>query len=171
MSYLVDTTYFAKGQLAINNVTDTGFAGLSVAENVSDYVARYEPVYLTKLLGATLYAYLVAHQTEPRIVALIAKLRNSTDKISPIASYIYYRYMQENQVIQTEGGDKETAPAGMTTMANLAKHCAIWNWMSDQSTIINDWLTDNLATYPEFSQTSDEDLESWELFEHINTIL
>lgn len=170
MAYLIDTSYFQAGQTAINNVESCGWAGGSKAASITSYIAMYEPEYLTKILGSTLYACLVANPTEARMVALIAKLRNATDEISPIANYVYYKYMQQTQQIQTEGGDKETTPAGMGVMANIPLHCAVWNWMVKQSISISDWLVDNIALYPEYNQTDDDDLDNYELFQYINVV-
>ena len=170
MAYLIDSTYFQSGRCAINNVESTSWAGTSKSADIARYIATYEPEYLTKLLGRTLYDYVVAHPTEARIVTLIAKLRDETNNLSPIANYVYYMYMQQSQVLQTEGGDKETTPTGLSKMANLSRHVAVWNSMVTSTVSISEWLADNSATYPEYNETSDDDLDPYDIFHNINVI-
>ena len=170
MAYLIDSNYFTSGRCAINNVESTSWAGTSKAADMSSYIATYEPEYLTKLLGRTLYDYVVAHPTEARIVTLIAKLRDEINNVSPIANYIYYMYIQQSQIIQTDGGDKEVTPGGLAPMANLSRHVAVWNSMVTSSVFISDWLADNAAIYPEYDEASDYDLDPYDIFHNINVI-
>jgi hypothetical protein len=170
MAYLIDSSYFQSGRCAINNVESTSWAGTSKSADIASYIAIYEPEYLTKLLGRTLYDYVMAHPTEARIVTLIAKLRDKDKCTSPIACYVYYMYTQQSQVVQTESGDKDSAPSGMTSMANLSRHVSLWNSMVTSSVSISDWLEENVSIYPEYEETSDDDLDPYDIFHNINVI-
>lgn len=150
MATLIDKTYFAKGLCAIANSNETDVVSRSIAANVQNYIDIYESEYLKMLLGDDLYDYVMAHPSEPRIVALIGKLKNTTTLQSPIANYVFYRYMKLNQVIQTQSGDKENSQAGMITNVNASLYVAVWNQMVDWSIDLYDWLVENSTTYPEF---------------------
>ncbi len=167
MANLVTIDYFKAGQCRINNAESTGWAGTSKSADIASFIARYEPEYLRKLLGNDLYDYMVAHPTEPRIVALIAKLRDDTAKISPIANYIAYKYLAENQVMQTEGGDKESTPSGLTSASNNTKYVQMWNWMVKESISITDWIEENASTYPEYS-AGERECDEYEIYQYIN---
>lgn len=166
MANFISIDYFKSGQLAINNLNSTGFVTTAIENDVKDYIARYEPEYFKKLLGDTLYAYMVAHPLEVRVVALLAKLRDDTAKTSPCANYIYYHYQADKQIVQTESGDKNVNAGGSESMANIRRYVNIWNSMVDASYEFDEWLQENRTTYPEYCP----DAESIDLWETINIL-
>ena len=162
MATLIDKTYFETGQCYIPNSNETGIAAAAIAAEIQGYIDTYEEDFLRGLLGDTLYEYLVAHPSEARIVTLIAHLLNETTKQSPIANYVWFKYQQQNQIITTNGGDKQTSQSELLPASNYALASGVWNAMVTKNWYIYEWLQTNIATYPEWT------VENEYLFEKVN---
>jgi hypothetical protein len=151
----IDETYFQKGLTYIPNTIGTGAFQEAVINNVKNYIARFEPVFLKDLLGDDLYdAYIAGISVLPtpaaRWTALRSQLLDSTNKISPIANFVYYHFQKNQQTQTTQSGDKKTNSPGMENSINSDKVCAAWNEMVKKCADIYDWLEENKATYPEW---------------------
>jgi hypothetical protein len=151
----IDYTYFQKGPIAIPNLGTDGVK-LANKNDLDTYITIYEEEYLRRLLGDDLYVAYIAGiavvTPAARWTALRSQLLDSSNKISPIASYVWFMYKQDTQVVTTGSGDKKTANAGMEGSFNDKKAINVFNKLVADSGDIYDWLEDNAATYPEWEQ-------------------
>ena len=151
MANLITYEYFVNDPLKIPNISGTGTIPEALQAAVTRYITQYEKKFLRRLLGDDLYDAMIANTAPtPRWVTLKAQLVNSTDKISPIANYVWYYYQKQNQVVITQSGDKKTSEANMSALINGGKYMEVWNQMVSDAEDFYDWLEDNAATYPEW---------------------
>lgn len=150
MANIIDYTYFQSPPVFIPNLATTPPAMAARLSEVSRYIVIYEKEYLRLMLGDDLYDLMIAAPTAPRFVALKARFIDTTNKISPIANYVYVRYMQDQQQVTTQSGDKETQKSGMVSQVNAQKYANIINQMIALSEDVYDWIAENVATYPEW---------------------
>jgi len=147
---VIDYTYFQTPPVAIPNIALTPGPYLARKEELDRYILIYEKKYLREMLGDTLYDLFVAGPAVERFVTMMAQLRDTDNKISPIANYVYVRYMQDTQKVTTSSGDKETQSPGMINQVNSQKYSSIINDMITMSEDLYDWISDNASDYPEW---------------------
>ena len=83
---LIDTSYFI-GEITVPNigsVSGNPAASINLAE-LNRLILIYEKDYLVKLLGKALYDVFIANPSATWVVSLTAQLKDTTNKISPIA--------------------------------------------------------------------------------------
>ena len=168
MADLIDTTYFS-----YEITLPTG----SAYSDVPGYITRYEKEVLTELLGYELYK-LVADSSagSGRLADLIngkeytisLNGRNqmikwnglkNTDKISPIAYYVYYKYKQSKASLSSGAGEVKPKSENGNIADMSMKAMEAWYRMRElygyegqdewQPSAYN-FLKANEATYPEW---------------------
>ena len=143
---LTDRTYFAKLVTRIPNQNGGALVAPSststVQDGLTDAIAAYEPEYLRLVLGDDLYEEFEANIDDAKWVAFIAKVRNATTKVSPIANYVFYCYWPIYCTSRTGTGDEMTEGANYRTGQ-------IWAW--NEAIALNKrlfvWLMDNRSDY------------------------
>lgn len=125
-----------------------------VSENVQAFIDKYEPKFLTKLLGVELYTALKANPSDARFVALLPYLK------SAIVDYVYWFY-QEFQNTQTFGaGEGKSKKQNATNASVYPKMVRAWNEMVDYNKETNTFLKGN-ATYPEYTDDIPTHWDYW----------
>lgn len=184
---LIDSTYF-DGPLII-----AGLSGDDISDAVDAAIALYEPEYLRRVFGPSLYDAFVAGTTDlddlderwdwvvnghtftynnltyywPGLVKASAPLQ------SPIANYVYYKYRQDNATLmQSTGGEAQAAFENAQSVSAARKMIKAWNQMVDWNRtfwIMVDSLRDgsNDPIYPEWERYGTTD-DRWEMFQLIN---
>jgi hypothetical protein len=163
---IIDYTYFT-GNLTI--------AQLSQSEVVADLnilIEREEPAYLKKLLGLGFYRAFEAgidpiSGADQRWLDILQGVEyeyNGTDyewiglensqKQSPIANYIYTKYL-EKEVVQSTGiGQVKPATENGSLASITPKVVRAWNEMVDWEYALIRFLHENAAIYPEWKPYS-----------------
>jgi len=144
----IDNTYF-RGNLTIAQVTET-----SVANNLSWFIAKHSETFLRLLLGDDLYeAYktgMAAGSPDPKWTTLNSRIFDTTNKISPVANYIYWFY--QRHVATDTTGKGETIYSGNEGYRNVGSTVKVklgWNEMVKMSNKVLSFVEDN-ADYPEY---------------------
>lgn len=165
----IDYTYFQSGLIAIPNLRTSGLVQNLIIDDLNDYITIYEPKYLKRLMGDDLYDAFVAGiaETTPetRWTDLQSQIRDTSNKLSPIADYVWYYYQQEHQQTATQSGDKQTDQPGLVARVNSDRLCNVWNNMVEKSLEVYEWIEDNQADYPEWEYDSFDfqDINSFDL--------
>lgn len=135
---------------------------VSVQVDVQAYIDKFENEYLLKMLGYETKLRLEAgtlddvkngkeyrSRFEPNVLikwrGLVIK-----DKASPIASYIYCKYIQDQWSRTTGVGEKKLKAQNATVASPNSKLISQWNWMVERNRELMDFLLSNQTTYPEF---------------------
>ena len=159
MATWIDYTYLIDDK-KIPNLTDLSIVGTSLQTQVQRFINHYEPEYLKFVLGETLYNECIAGLTvvtpDAKWTALKAKFVDSTNKLSPIANYVYRKLAQKTKIFWIQTGEGENTV--QYTREGLADS---WNDMVYQTAEIVEWLEDNSATYPNYLLNDCEDLEKY----------
>lgn len=165
---LIDTTYF-NGKINVPNVDNPVARG-----SLAQFISEYEPDFLRKLLGPSLYA---AYITGIAIVAPDQKwldLRDGTSynyggntytwkgltqaitagtvtyKFSPIANYIWYWWMRTNNTSTTSEGESSSKKANGNKVSPALKMATVWNVMAEWNRTFYQFLQASTDTYPEW---------------------
>ena len=148
---LIDLTYFTK-TLSLTGLSGTTAAALAKQAELTDFIARYEPLFLKSVLGddlfAEFYAGIVIVPPAAKWTALRDKLINSTLKTSPIANYIWYNWQEQHQQISTESADIQV----QTAVAATQKYVQVNEQMVDQLVTFYDWF-DQQTIYTTYDGT------------------
>ena len=163
---IIDTTYFI---LDINLPVGT-------YSDLTEYITRFEPEVLTKLLGYEAYTLMAANPTKQRWKDLIEGkeytvdwdgrdqrikwngLKNSA-KISLISDYVYYWYMRSKATLTGNVGEVKPKQENSFNAEAVAKVMNAWTRMrelygySGQTSIqpsAYNFLLENEDTYPEW---------------------
>lgn len=170
---LVTDKYF-KGELLIPNLESNGLGisgsiCLANIQTLDDLINKYEPLFLTKLLGNTLCDEFLKGIGEPEPLTkwqLLKEMLVNEDKhLSPIANYVYYWFMR-NEATKTTGVGETVGQANNAAIVSAdAKMIRAWNEMTDSLTAIVSFLDAHRADYPDFCPDVKADI-----FFHINTL-
>lgn len=137
---LITTDYFVL-DINVPNVSGT-------YANISDYIDRYEPEILRRLLGETLYQDVAAYDAETSsqaIIDLVAGkdytvgdytvswkgLINTTDYISLIAYYVYYWYVRDQVSRLATTGFVSSKSENASNAAPNIKLAEVWHKMRE----------------------------------------
>lgn len=147
MAYLIDPTYFIQG-LEIPNKTGLHAVNTAIDNSIDWYISVYEPEVLTMLLGATLYAELLAGLAvlptpDAKWTALKNKIVDSTKKISLIANYTYFKYANDKINL----GIPDESPV----FFNHDRTVKAWNNMTLLNEKLFDFLIANISDYPNWT--------------------
>lgn len=162
---LIDETYFAYEPcyLAGLDSSNSEVSSPNLIE-VRRSIKRFEPEYLTMLMGVELYAEYVSSISNTKWDELKALLVNATDKISPIANFVYYRHRYEHKFESGTNGDYITKKDNMVAVNPEQKMIISWNNMVDLNTPILKWIWDSVisAETPAIETTAIWDYSQWE---------
>ncbi len=163
---LIDTSYF-QGKIEVGQKSDP-----AVALKLNQYISIYEPEFLACLLGYSFYKAFIdgvtagpayqllrdggdVYTNRAGYAELSTGLRNATLKTSPIANYVYWKYMSDTFSFTTGSGEKELI-ADRAVAANASwKMVRAWNQMVDWNLAIVDYLEVKQENYPLFGYTPD----------------
>lgn len=164
---LIDNTYFYMGVTKV-----AGIGKEPIDSTLTAYIEQFEPEFLIKALGYTLYNLLITNLTEQRFVDLInggtyvnrhgyteqykgLKYSYGTGdnvvKFSMIADYVYWYYLRDNAVQVGTTGTSVTATENATRVSPITKQVKAWNDMVKQVRSLDGYLHANIITYPEFN--------------------
>lgn len=154
MATIIDYTYFVDA-LLIPNTDSSGYVGSSMQSQVQRYIGRYEKDFCKELLGDDLgeefYTAITGTTPATKWTDLRNQLRDTTNKVSPIANYVWY-YWYRDQVRQRTGlGDGMPQGQNITMDVNRYRVTDNWNEMVRLNNIFNEWIHANLATYPTYA--------------------
>ena len=156
----LSAAYFVN-EIEIPNISGTTPLDLANLKKLNIFIAKYEPLYLTRLLGTDLYAAYAAGIADPSPAAKWVNLNNKinyTDAvltalgtgISPAANYIYFKFMRSNWSTTLQNSEGQAGHENFTKFTPKLKMIEAWNECVRLSDEIQAWLRDNIATYPEY---------------------
>lgn len=165
---IIDISHFTKGILHIEGIVDNtsdedrGWSGVAVdviTDDLNSYIDIYEDEYLSKMFGDVMYGelieYLESRPTEEddrdeRWERLIRLLDGSgISKLSPIACYVYFHYVRNNQTIATHIGTMMNESDNPIVSSN-SNSITAWNQMVRLNMKIENTIANNLSDYPEW---------------------
>lgn len=98
-----------------------------VADTINGFVAKYEPLFLTELLGADLYADLLAGLVAQPPLTKWTTLR---DKVKPcVVPYVYWYYRDDNASQTTGTGETIAENENSRVITPARKMAKRWNEM------------------------------------------
>lgn len=176
---IIDRSYFY-GNLAVAQLNEA-----SVQKSADRFIAQYEEEYLESILGyefKKLYdAGIVANdqiykdirdgkEYQSNAIGKLYKWKGlsfgtAPIKFSPIANYVYWKYMSFNQTFTTGSGDKVAQTGIATHVGSSQKMIYAWNEMVDWNLVLRDFLLSNNDVYPTYV---DQLYYGCELFGKIN---
>lgn len=127
--------------VAENNIPNKN----EVGENLQAFIDKYEPLFLTELLGVELYDELKAHKGDTRFVELLPYLKPA------IVDYVYWFYLQDQNTVTATTGGAKPKQQNSTNASAYPKMVRAWNEMVELNRKTNAFLKDN-ATYPEYTK-------------------
>lgn len=170
MAILINEKYF-KGEILIPNLISQG---IGISDNICqantkklrEFIEKYEPIFLSKLLGPALYHEFADGINTPqnKWKTLKETLANETTHTSPIANYIYYWFIRNHTTTTTGIGETLSQANNSTIVSPEQKMVKAWNDMVDNLTLLIPFINDNRPSYPNFCPDCNADI-----FFHINT--
>lgn len=115
-----------------------------VRDNVQWFIDKYEPKFLTELLGATLYGEFKTGLTQQPIDPKWLSLRDETDLKSMIVDYVYYWYIRNWVTITAGVGEVKGKSDNATQVSSADKMVSSWNEMAKMARLFDL----NTETYP-----------------------
>lgn len=166
----LSAAYFV-GEIQVPNISGSSTAETANLLQLQIAIAKYEPLFMDRLLGTDFYADYVAG-----IAAVIPETRWTTlrDKIyvlngtlgvgfSPAANYVYFFFMRNQTSISLINSEVQAVHENFSQFGPGTKMVAAWNEMVRMIIDFRKWLTENIADYPEC------DLGTIGYFETLNT--
>lgn len=151
---VIDTSYFVS-ELLIPNISGTHAVVTENVAKLNKLITKYEKSYLRKLLGDTLYDVFITDLTasESWAVDLRDQMRDTVNKVSPIANYVFYFWMKDSLTYTTSGGTIEQKSENGTQATAMRKMMDAWNDMVDLNDDLVDYMNDNYSSFPETPNT------------------
>lgn len=162
---IIDQSYFF-GKL---NLPQTG--NTDGVELVDSFITTYEKEYLQKILCYSLWKAFSegidgsGEPSEQRWIDLLEGAEyewkgktvkwngfENSDKLSPIANYVYYRFIEDDAVNTTLVGQSTNNQTNATRVNPVSKMIDSWNRMVEMNKVLFQFLKVNEETYPEFSE-------------------
>lgn len=159
---IIDSTYFVNRL----NLPQTGnSAGLA---EVQDFIDQYEPEYLQCVLGYDLWQAFIAGiegsgLPEQRWTDLLEGKEFTKhnivykwngfapeNKISPIANYVFYQFVDEREQDFTLVGNVKSTTENNRVVNATPRLVYTWNRMVDANRLLYNFLQVNKTTYPEW---------------------
>jgi len=156
MANLIDPSFFIR-DIKIPNATYP-----NIAQNIEQYIAKYEPQCLRSILGHDMYTKLILEIDTPRMQDLLngkgpwMGLVNEPAKDSLIAYYVYY-FFEESMATQSTGvATSITKDESAMNVSPADKMIAAWNQFSYRVTEMYYFMTgtkdiDGNPMYPELT--------------------
>jgi len=146
---LIDTSYF-QGEISIPNITSGSgnpAASINLAE-VNRLILIYENDYLVKLLGKDLYDVFIDNPSASWVVSLTAQLRDTTNKISPIAYYVWYWWKRNNTTTTSALGELTANAENANITGAIMKQITAFNTCVNLTCDVLDWMDENSSIFP-----------------------
>lgn len=164
---LIDHTYFV-GEILIPNLTGDNPVVSGNVEEINRFIKKYEKEYLLHVLGEDLYKVFIAGMAVEPIEAkwtdLKSKLIDTDIPASPIADYVYYHVMRDRFTNTSALGEVEAAVENGNYAVNSYKMARAYNEAVRYGSTLRSWLSDNIATYPEFDTAGSYTLRTVNIF-------
>lgn len=152
---LIDTTYFF-GQFSIPQIEQA-----SVAADVTQYIAEYEPEYLKKMFGWEMAEVAAAFTVAPYAIFLTGAswtyaggFKRKLESIKQaIAMYVYFYYMRANPgvTVSTGRGEGKLGQGESSINTNTYTKCIrAWNKMVDINVGVRAYAWYNNTVYTTF---------------------
>lgn len=158
MANLIDTSYF------INEIAVAQIDYPPVAQVVTDLISKYEPFYLTVILGPQLHREFMLGLGDAVVEDRWLHLRDGFDyvdsagiprrwvgfvndlKLSPIAYYVYYYFLRKEVMATTGVGTAHLEAENATRTSPVIKEVNVWNQLVDMNySLIKFLLSDSMA--------------------------
>jgi hypothetical protein len=154
---LIDSTYFI-GEILLPNLTGSVPENQANVNEVTRFIAKYEPEYLEAVLGDELYEAFLAGLEEPDPIQqkwkdLQKKLVDTFNKVSPVADYIYAAIIDFRMTATTGLGEVESTAENSTIALNTGKMIQAYNNSVRKGRTVREWLVENAETYPEYEDS------------------
>jgi hypothetical protein len=185
-SYLVDLAF-------IPNALTMNALNISF-EEVKTLISLYENEYLEMLLGVELASLFLANPTSgahyPRLlkgdvfIDILGRQRRwkgfaktlSTDTfISPIACYVYCKWLANHQFQMTSTGPVTTSFDNGVRVTNWGFYKHAWNYMVFQNKIVHEFLIANKQYFSKYEGINfnpySEDSNAYDLFHKIKHVI
>jgi len=169
------TSAYFVGELHIPNITGTTNPSVANFSNLMNFILKYEPEFLERMLGEDFYAEFVAGVTGSvtmwtnlyaQIYTTVAQtigVDTYTLYTSPAANYVYYQYMRNVQTVTVMSGEAKQANENALQVQNLMKMVQaynkmkdmiadIWEWIEDRPTIYTTWAAGEADPFPKINQ-------------------
>lgn len=161
---IIDATYFSGNKINLPQIGNAD--GLN---NVNQFIDTYEPDYLKKALGYDLWkAFTDGLEGSGDPEQKWADLLDGVDftynsksyrwegfrneqRISPIANYVYYRYMEDDASNTTLVGGVASVTDNNIRVNSVAKMISAWNEMVKLNKTLWHYLNVTGDVYPEWS--------------------
>ena len=104
---------------------------------IDEFIEKYEPKYLSRLLGATLADELADAISQPEPEEQWKNLANMVKK--PCANYIYYWFQRDSVSATSGSGESETETENAKRVSPIGKMIRAWNEMVDDSISVTEW--------------------------------
>lgn len=167
MPNLIDVTYFQE-RLDIPQINQ-----VAVEERVNAYITRFEPEFMTQLLGYEFYQLFLTDIATQRMIDLkdgktytynnvqyrfngllyVIGSGDTAVKQSCIANYVYWNLVNDSATILTGTGAAVTQSENVDRVSPTWKLAQVWNEMIDMIISLRDFLIRNKDTYPEYSSS------------------
>lgn len=159
MANLIDTTYF------VNEIAVAQVDFPPVADSLTTFIDKYEPIYLTRILGLQLYNDFIAGlavvtpdqkwldlRDGAEFTDSCGNLRRWTgftnaQKVSPIAYYVYRQWLNNTAQNTTGSGQAAIETENAVRVNIVPKVNDIWNQMVDLNNLLAEFITVNKDDY------------------------
>lgn len=160
---LIDQSFFI-GSVKVPNLTGVGIVPAANLENLYWFIATYEAEYLRLVLGETLYnAFIAGLKVVPiadKWQNLKSKMIDSTNKISPIAGYVYYHIERDRITSTSSMGQVKPVAENAESAINTDKMSQAYNGSIRAGRIVRNWISENASTYLEYTETELSELHT-----------
>ena len=146
---IIDSSYFV-GELNVPNITGSNPVVAVNLAGLNRLITLYERLYLLKLLGETLYDEFIADlaTSETWATGLRDELRDATNKISPIAYYVYYYWLRNAATYMTSGGEVEQKSENATQSSPALRMSEAYNQMVRLTVKVLAYINDESDSFP-----------------------
>lgn len=164
MASIIDYTYFEDGSAKVAGVMTIS----AVQQNVTRHIVDYEARYLKSLLGLAMYKELRDQLNTDIHVApdliwldildgkdwtdssgntrIWQGLRNAA-KVSPIACYVYWHFVENNKTGTTGLGEVKSKAENAENANPIMKQVRAWNKMVELNNELVDYINFNRSVY------------------------
>ncbi len=159
----IDRTYFwgkIKLDIPEANLGVSPALTTSTSNDLAQYTGRYQDEYLHLLLGSQYDSYCAAPTSE-EWAGLDALLFDTSNKLSPIANYIFCQYWSDKDTLVSTAGTTKGIKKDSVTVSNKVKTDWAWNEMIVWTMEAIQWLIDN--------DKRPEDEITWDTFIHLDS--
>lgn len=122
MSIITPTAFKAQNSIAQREQP-------AVAALIQEFIDKYEPLFLKKLLGIDLYNEFIAGLAEDPIDSKWISLRDDTELKNMLVNYVYYWYMRNQSTLSAGISEVKPKAENATPVSSVDKQVRAWNEM------------------------------------------